>query len=266
MIDTLDARAVEEALSTSWLGHPVHYFDEVGSTNEALQEMARKGAPAGTLLLANYQSQGKGRLNRRWDAPPGSSLLCSLLFRPDWPAERAAWLIMSAGVSAAAAVRQVTGLEARLKWPNDLMIPVDGRWRKGGGLLVEGSFADDRLVEAILGTGINVNIASNDLLDTGVPATSLQIASGRPISRLRLLVTYLAELERAYGSADAGRSPQEAWNEHLITIGQEVRVSAADRPTLTGRAEGTDRWGRLLVRDKLGRVHAISAGDATLSG
>lgn len=265
MIETLDAGAVEEALSTSWLGHPVHYHDEVGSTNDALQEMARQGAPSGALLLADFQSQGKGRLNRRWDAPPGTSLLCSLLFRPDWPAERAAWLIMTAGVALATAARQVTGLQARLKWPNDLMILADDGWRKSGGLLVEGSFANDRLVQAILGTGVNVNVPAGDLQHADIPATSLQLASGRSVSRLRLLVTYLAELERAYESADAGHSPQEAWNELLITIGQQVTVRSADSPVLTGRAEGTDDWGRLLVRDRLGHVHAISAGDATLS-
>lgn len=265
MTETLDALAVEDALATIWLGHPVHYYEEVGSTNEAMQEMARLGAPSGTLLLADFQSQGKGRLNRRWDAPPGTSLLCSLLFRPDWPAERAAWLIMSAGVALATAVWQVTGLQARLKWPNDLMIPTEGGWSKSGGLLVEGSFADERLVQAILGTGVNVNMRAGDLPHADIPATSLQLASGEPVSRLRLLITYLAELERAYEAADAGHSPQEAWNELLITIGQEVSVRSTDSPVLTGRAEGTDNWGRLLVRDRLGRVHAISAGDATLS-
>jgi len=261
MDDILSEAAVARHLNTGWLGRPAHVVARLGSTNTTLREMAEEGAPAGTLLITDFQEAGKGRFDRRWEAPAGTSLLFSLLFRPGWPAQRALWLTMCAGLAAAEAVEAETGQRAGLKWPNDAMLVARGGWRKMGGLLLETEVEDDLVRLAVLGIGLNVNIAPDHLPAAG--ATSLLAASGEATSRLRLLGTLLQRLESHYEAADRGESPQPAWNRRLITLEHRVRVSGGPE-SVEGTAEGTDAWGRLLVRDDAGRVHAISAGDVTL--
>ncbi len=265
----LGETAVRSALTTQWIGHPYRYFASVPSTNDLLKEQIRDAAstlPAGTVFLTDYQSQGRGRLNRRWLAPAGSSLLLSVLFWPDWPTEQAHWLTMLTSLAAAEAMETVTGTTVGVKWPNDLMIwPKDG-WRKVGGLLLEGGMGEDgRLQHAIMGIGLNVNIPPAQLPDAAVPATSLLAAGGQSISRLLLLAAFLQRLETRYELADGGQSPQPDWNQRLITLGERVQATnlGGERPIM-GIAEGTDGWGRLLVRGDDGRLHTIAAGDVTL--
>jgi BirA family biotin operon repressor/biotin-[acetyl-CoA-carboxylase] ligase len=263
----LTKEAIQSTLTTRWLGRPIHYLAALPSTNDLLKELAEHGSPAGTMVLTDFQSKGKGRLNRRWETPPGSSLLVSLLFRPNWPAQQATWLTMIAGLAAVSAVQQATNLTPSLKWPNDLVLQVEGQWRKFGGLLLEGHFEGDRLGYAILGSGINVNIPPAALPEAVTPATNLSAVRGQPLNRLSLLNHYLLALERLYETAESGQSPQPAWVERLITLGQPVRVSG---PTLAAAIEGTavgvDEWGRLLVREENGRLHTLAAGDVSLRG
>lgn len=262
----LSAAAVNAALTTAWLGRPAYFRAETHSTNDELHELALAGAPAGTLLVADYQTQGKGRLNRRWEAPRNTSLLCSLLFRPSWPAERASWLVMIAGLAAAKAIQTVTGLKVALKWPNDLVLGGEtGPWRKVGGILLSATFSNGQLAVAILGTGINVNIPGELLPQATMPPTSLLLALGRPVSRPDLLASYLAHLEDHYQAADSGHSPRAQWQDRLITLGRTVTVRGSEPAhSISGVAEATDDWGSLLVRDAAGRLHTITAGDASL--
>jgi BirA family biotin operon repressor/biotin-[acetyl-CoA-carboxylase] ligase len=264
----LDEEAVRAALTTVWLGRPYLYRATIDSTNDYLKARADDPAcPAGTVLLADYQSAGRGRLDRRWEATPGASLLFSVLFRPGWPAERGPWLTMLAGLAAAEAIEAVAGLPAWLKWPNDVVIDHDGEWRKVAGLLLDTTLGDGRLQSAILGVGLNVNTSPAALPDAPTPATSLLVAGSRAVARLPLLVALLEQLERRYAAADAGRSPQAEWAGRLITLGRPVTVSAAGSgQVLTGTAEGVDEWGQLLVRDEAGHLHAVAAGDVTLRG
>lgn len=260
-----DEAAIQEALTTQWLGKQFIYRPSLPSTNDLLKEMAGQGSPVGTMVLADFQSKGKGRLNRRWEAPPGSSLLVSLLFRPNWPPAQAHWLTMMAGLAAVSAVRRETTLDPALKWPNDLVLQVNGVWHKCGGLLLEANFEDVRLDYAVLGSGININIPSEALPEAATPATSLLAASGQPASRLSLLNHYLMELERLYEAAESGQSPQPAWMERLITLGRPVRASGGTLETaIEGTAEGVDEWGRLLLREESGRLHILAAGDVSL--
>lgn len=271
MDDQLTETAVQPALTTRWLGRPYHYVDTIGSSNDRLKEMVAAGdeqhPPAGTVLLTDYQSQGRGRLNRRWQAPPGSSLLLSVLFRPDWPAEQAHWVTMVASLAAAEAIEAAADLTVGVKWPNDLLVAGDGDWRKVSGLLLEGVLGDDgRLQSAILGIGINVNIPPSQMPQSVMtPATSLMIACGLPLSRLALLVDFLQRLETGYEAAAHGRSPQPAWNQRLIMLGESVQVTnLAEGKRLVGVVEGTDAWGRLRLRDDEGQEHAVAAGDVSL--
>lgn len=267
MTDELSEANVRQALTTGWIGQPYLYTAAVTSTNDQLKERATDPAyPAGTVLLADYQSAGRGRMQRRWEAPAGSSLLFSVLLRPDWPVQQAAWLTMLAGLAAAESIEAVAGLAARLKWPNDVVIEHDAQWRKVCGLLLDAALsADGRVENAIVGTGLNVNIPAGALPDAPTPSTSLLVATGRPIPRLPLLVDLLQRLERHYEAAMDGHSPAGAWAERLVTLGRAVRVTAAgSAETVTGVAESIDEWGQLLVRDETGALHTISAGDVTL--
>ncbi|MFQ5399821.1 MAG: biotin--[acetyl-CoA-carboxylase] ligase [Anaerolineae bacterium] len=270
MTAELSAERVQAALKTRWLGRPYHFYPVAASTNDLLKQWAAAGTDrepaAGTALLADYQSSGRGRLGRSWVAPAGSSLLLSILFRPDWPATQAHWLTMMASTAAAVAVERVCSLAVGVKWPNDLVLSVDGAWRKFSGLLLEGNInADGRFTSAVLGIGINVNIPPDQLPQTPFTATSLQAAVGRPVSRLELLLTFLERLEPLYEAAAAGRSPQTEWNRRLVMLGQEVEVTHRDgRLIAQGIAVGTNEWGQLLVRDNAGNLHPIAAGDVTL--
>lgn len=263
----VDARTIEQALNTRWLGRSFHVFRSVSSTNTVLGQLAEEGAPAGTMVVADFQSQGRGRRQRRWHAPPGSSLLLSLLFRPQWPAVQAHWLTMIAGLAAVAAIEARTELQAGLKWPNDVMLRAvagDGlQWRKTGGILLETRLEGGVIRQAIVGMGLNVNVDLEALPVSDTPAGSLLAATGRRLDRVALLAHILQRLEALYEEAAAGASPQQAWESRLITRNQKVRVTT-DEEVVEGLALGCDEWGRLLVRLKDGKVRRFAAGDVTL--
>ena len=150
----LSSTSIAAALTTRRLGRPALCFPQIGSTNDVAHERAAAGAAEGLLVLADEQTAGRGRLDRRWWAPPGSSLLMSLLLRPPLPPGQAGQLTMCLGLAAAEGVEAVTGLQPALKWPNDLLLG----GRKLGGMLSELRLDGERLAYAVLGLGVNVNV------------------------------------------------------------------------------------------------------------
>ena len=271
----LDEAAVQGDLTTTWLGRPYYYVATLDSTNERMKTWASDASyPAGTVLLTDFQSAGRGRLDRHWEAPPGSSLLLSVLLRPEWPVSRGPWLTMLAGLAVAEAIEEVAHIPARLKWPNDVVLAeasdsAAGLWRKVCGLLLDVTLdaAGVHLESAILGIGLNVNIPAAALPDAATLATSLLVSGGHLVGRRPLLVALLRRLEWQYEAALAGRSPVEAWSERLVTLGQRVTVTAAGTAApLRGMAEAVDEWGCLLVRDDAGVRHTVAAGDVSLRG
>ena len=270
MREAVKQEAILASLGTRWVGRSVHVYEEVGSTNKTLAQLAAAGAPAGTMVIADYQSQGRGRRRRRWEAPPRSSLLFSLLFRPQWPSAQAPWLTMMAGLAVVVAIQAHTPLAVGLKWPNDVMVWDEGRpaapvaqWCKAGGLLLETQSDGEQLQQAIVGIGLNVNIPREALPAAETPATSLLAAGGRALSRVPLLASILQHLESLYEEATAGHSPQPAWDARLLTRNRSVRVTSDDG-VVEGIALGSDEWGRLLVRTAQGEVRRFAAGDVTL--
>jgi BirA family biotin operon repressor/biotin-[acetyl-CoA-carboxylase] ligase len=263
MTDHLDQATLAREIGTRWLGQTLHYLLTTTSTNAVLAKLAAEGAPAGTVVVTDYQAQGRGRRRRRWEALPGTSLLFSLLFRPDWPATQAAWLTMLSGLAAVTAIEASTDLNAALKWPNDVMLATTDTWHKTGGILLETEIEGDRLRQAIVGVGLNVNMTAAQLPDAPTPATSLLVAGGHPVSRALLLARFLHALEQGYTAAIAGTSPQPAWNERLMLRGKTVTIRD-EAHTLYGTVLGTDEWGRLLLRTANGNVRHIAAGDVTL--
>lgn len=253
-------------LTTRWLARPYHYYPTIGSTNEVLKQLAAAGKLGhGAVVLANFQQTGRGRLRRRWQAPMGSSLLLSLLVQPDWPVEQVQWLTMLASMAVVTAVSQFISVPVGIKWPNDMMLQYDDDWRKFGGILLEGEMdGNGRLRQAVLGIGLNVNLAVAELPDAVTPPTSLLVAGGQPVSRRDLLLALLAALEQGYDDADAGHSPFAGWQAHLMTLGTAVQVTQANGDVLAGEATAATDSGALLLTTPDGQEHTITAGDVTL--
>jgi BirA family biotin operon repressor/biotin-[acetyl-CoA-carboxylase] ligase len=256
----LTAAAIAAALTTRRLGRPALLFEQVGSTNDLAHEQARAGAGDGLLLLAEEQTAGRGRLDRSWWAPPGTCLLMTLLLHPALPLAKAGQLTMCLGLGACEGIADVTGVDARLKWPNDLLVG----GRKLGGMLTELNSNGGRLNYAALGLGLNVNV---DFAHHGAPAevaalaTSLLLETGREVDRLALLSAILARTEAWYDGALAGDSPHEAWAARLDTLGRRVRV-AMTVGVVEGLAVGVTPEGALLVREDGGAVRTVWSGDA----
>ena len=251
-------------LRTKWVGRSYHYFESIGSTNQYLKELSAKhNLPSGTVALTDFQEAGRGRMARKWEAPPKSSLLLSVLFRPSWSLQQANWITMIASLAAAEAIEASTSLTIAVKWPNDLMVNLDGVWHKMAGILLEGDVGEDRFRSIILGIGINVNIPKEQMPETVTPAASLQMATGQHVPRLPLLLDFLKRVETLYEATDQGESPQPAWNQRLMMLGKPVQVTAGGQ-VIKGIAEGTDAWGQLLVWDVDQKLHTFAAGDVTL--
>jgi len=256
----LSAEAIRAALTTRFVGRNLVYLPETDSTNTKARRLARQGAPEGTLVIADYQTAGRGRFNRRWLAPPGSSLLLSLIFRPPLAPHQAQRLTMLCGLALLEAIETETGLRADLKWPNDVVLA----GRKVAGILTELSLRGATVDYAVVGVGLNVNLDPARLpADLLTPATALSHEAGRRVDRLSLLGAFLQAVEQRYLALRAGWSPREEWARRLVTLGRRVVISEGER-TFDGLAEGVDADGALLVRLDDGRLRKVLAGDVTL--
>ena len=255
----LDAAALTAALTReSRLWRSVEVVGQIGSTNAELVARAGAdgdGAPEGTVLVAEHQDAGRGRLDRVWTSPPRAGLTVSVLLRPDVPAARRGWLPLLTGVALAEAVGQVPGIRSALKWPNDLLA-ADGS--KLAGILAEVAGG-----AVVIGTGVNVSTRPDELPEG---ASSLAMEAGRTVDRAPVLLEFLRALERRYSAWTAvlGDPVQSglardylAW---CATVGTGVVVTMPDGSTLEGVAEAVDWDGRLVVRTPGGTVE-LASGD-----
>jgi BirA family biotin operon repressor/biotin-[acetyl-CoA-carboxylase] ligase len=259
-LDSLSPAAIRDGLSTTFVGQHIVYRPQIGSTNDEARRLAGEGAPEGTVVITDFQSAGRGRLDRDWIAPHGSSLLLSILFRPDLAAHQVQRLTMSCGLALADAIESQTRLHAGLKWPNDLVIG----GAKAGGLLTEISLEGTEVEYVVVGIGLNVNLDPARLpAGLHMPATSLSHELGADVDRLPLLHSLLQGVEERYLALKAGRSPHRSWSARLITLGKPVTVTAAGL-VLEGVAEAVDADGALLVRLPDGRLERVLAGDVSL--
>lgn len=234
---------------------------ETGSTNSDLAAEAARGAAAGAVLVAEEQTAGRGRLERRWSAPARSGIFLSMLLRPDGVSkQRWGWLPLLVGVAAASAISQVAGVEVRLKWPNDLLVEVGGEERKLGGILAE--LAGDAVV---VGIGLNVSLREDELPVPG--AGSLVLAGAAVTDREILLRALLRSFDELYADwAGAAGDPEAsglraAYAAQCATLGRSVRVELPGGRELLGEAVAVDGDGRLVVRDGAGEERAVGAGD-----
>jgi len=251
-----------------WLGREVRYYPQIGSTNEVAAKAAREGESEGVVFLADYQTAGRGRLERRWVAPAGSSLLFSILFRPPTPFQESASRVqMVCGLGLMSAVRRLTSVEPKLKWPNDLVVLVPslpGGWGKLAGMLGEVVVGCESEPEAmVVGIGLNVNVPPTLLADLAPNATSLMALLGHPVDRAALLDGILQDIERGYEAFHRGTDPWPRWRESIAWLGQPVIVHTADHE-LVGTAVDVDPSGALLLRSSGGEVVRLLAGDVSL--
>ena len=227
--------------------HEVRWFDSLDSTNRYVLDEARRGAFEGLVAVADFQTAGRGRRGRGWVAPPGASLLASVLLRPALPPERTPLVSMACGLAMAEAVAQVAGFTPGLKWPNDLVVDD----RKLAGILAE------RDGDAVV-VGIGVNVEWHEFPpEIAETATACNLEAGRSVDRRALLDAFLAELDTRY--ADLAAVTAE-YRSRLDTLGRRVRVERSDE-ALVGRAVGVGDVGQLLLEDDRGDVVEVHVGD-----
>ena len=257
--ERLGENELEPLLSTRDLGRRLRFLETVSSTSEVAWRMGEEGAPHGLTVVADQQTQGKGRNGRVWSSPPGVNLYFSALLRPDISAAHAPELTLVAAVAVCEALRESGCERARIKWPND--VEIGGR--KISGLLTELSADGQDIDFVVLGIGVNVNMTAETLPpEVRETATSVQMSLGRPYPRVRLLARLLERLEGWMDRyEDEGFGAVRArWTSLSSTIGARVRLTLGGR-ALEGRAESLDESGHLLVRVDSGSLERVVAGD-----
>jgi len=240
-----------------WPGEwDVRWFSELDSTNAYAREQAREGAPEGLVVVADHQTAGKGRLGRRWESPPGANLLASVLLRPNCPADELHLCTASVALAGADACLEMTGVEPRLKWPNDLLVGE----AKLAGVLAEAEFSGRRATAVVVGIGLNVAWAGPE----GAGGTCLDDLrlGAPPVDRRALLDRLLGglALRRPLLDDPGGRRSLAAeFRRRCATLGQQVRVVLAHEE-VCGLARELDDAGGLVVDTPRGTRH-LAAGD-----
>lgn len=231
----------------------------VDSTNGTAMEMAEGGAPHGTVVVADGQTLGRGRMGRRWHSPPGRNVYVSIVLRPALPVAHAPRLSLVAGIALADAVEE-TGVPGSLKWPNDLYLGD----RKAGGILAEMASEADRVRHVVIGVGINVNLGEDEIPgELRGKATSLRIRAGRTFPRGEVLARFLDAFGSRYGDFVAGGFPavREGWVRRDFLAGRTVLLRSGGREE-RGVAVGVDAEGALLFRKGgIGECVAVHSGE-----
>jgi BirA family transcriptional regulator, biotin operon repressor / biotin---[acetyl-CoA-carboxylase] ligase len=256
--DALSADVVVPRLTTRWLGRSWRHVDDCASTNDEAASWARSGAVAGSVVVADEQSRGRGRLGRRWHSPPGANLYFSTVLRPPLPPHRIAPITLAAGVAVAETIAAFD-LAPALKWPNDVLLG----GKKVAGILTEMSGDVDRVHHVVVGIGINVNVAAFPD-ELAAIATSLAIACGKTLARADVAAVLCARLEAWHDAfLDGGAAAVAAgWRRFAAFLGSRVHVTSG-RDKLHGVAEDLDDDGALRLRLDDGRVTRVIAGEIT---
>jgi BirA family transcriptional regulator, biotin operon repressor / biotin---[acetyl-CoA-carboxylase] ligase len=261
-LELLTPERISAGLQTERFGREIHYYEQIGSTNDIAHSLAEKGAPEGTIVVAEEQTRGRGRLGRAWLAPAGSALLVSIIFRPDLPVRQAFRLTMLSSLAGAVAVELAAGFSPSIKWPNDLLVAD----KKLAGILSEASVAGSELQFLVVGIGLNVNFDPAQYPEIAQTATSASAVAGHDVSRLEILQHLLGEIEARYATLYAMDEEDPLWTEwrsRLGTLGREVTVTEGEQRE-RGTAIDVTRDGSLLLRRHDGSVAEIAVGDVTL--
>jgi BirA family biotin operon repressor/biotin-[acetyl-CoA-carboxylase] ligase len=257
----LDLNSIRQRLTAQRLGTEFHYFAEIGSTNTYARRLAEQGAREGELVIADSQTDGRGRLGRHWLSPPHVNLYISFVLRPKLPPARAPQITLMAAVALVETLHSFLPVPPAIKWPNDIIV----NGKKLAGILTEVNCGAESVEFVILGIGVNVNYPV-DLMPEEIRqrATSVLVECKTKVSREDLLWRLIHDLDRCYGEIEeSGFAPlAPRWETYFGWRGQRVRVELLDQ-VVFGIAKGIDHDGALLLEDDRGRLQRVIAGDVT---
>lgn len=260
--DVMDQVELESIRATEWAGCEIHYFDSIDSTNTKAKELAEEGHPAGTLVVADQQVSGKGRRGRAWESPHGTGIFMTLLLKPDINPNNASMLTLVAAMATAGAISRVTGENAQIKWPNDIVI--DGK--KICGILTEMSAQFDYINHIVIGIGINVHNEEfpEEIRET---AGSLLLSCGKRFHRADLIEAFLEKFEKYYAvylETEDMEGLYKEYNLMLVNMGRQVKVLDPKEP-FEGKAMGITKKGELIV-DTWESRKLVSSGEVSVRG
>jgi BirA family biotin operon repressor/biotin-[acetyl-CoA-carboxylase] ligase len=259
--DILYPELIRRGLKTRYFARNILHYHEIDSTNSQARRLAGQGSPNGTLVVAEYQKKGRGRLDRGWISPPGKNLLFSLILRPNWPPYQAFYGTVMASVALCETMNRLAGVSAGIKWPNDIYVG----GKKLAGILTEVSSDPDRIEYMIVGVGINCHWAPRKIPDGSQPATSLKRETGKTVSRSELLTGFLNRAERLSLEAEEKGIGflRDQWNRYSLVTDRRVKIFN-NQETWTGVAQGIDEYGALKVLLDNGRQETFLTGDVHL--
>lgn len=252
---------LEKSLAGKFFGHKFYYYPATGSTNEDAFRLGIAGAPEGTIVIADSQTKGRGRLQRAWHSPPGSNIYTTVILRPQMDPARAPQISILAGVAVAEVLESYGPVKVELKWPNDVLI----NEKKVCGILCQAKADVNEVDFIVLGMGINVNINYNQFpREIQKLATSLSIETGREINRLELIISLYENLTKWYKQLlqDGFDRIKEKWLSLSLMTGKPVEVIFQEE-IVSGEAIGLDEDGSLILLAG-DREIKVSAGDATI--
>lgn len=249
-------------LATQYMGQNLEYYEEIDSTNIRAKAWAREGAKEGSIVIADYQNMGKGRLGRVWLSPKGTGIWMSLILRPKLLPREISQITLVAGLSMCQATQAITGLEAKIKWPNDIVV----NKKKVCGILTEMRVVENKIDYVVVGIGVNVN---NQTFDETIPyATSLAI-EGKNTYQRELIIKRFAEIfERQYELYNEDGNLKKILKEYranCITLNKEVRI-LNEQEEYIAYIEDIDEDGSLIVKKQDGRYETIFSGEVSVRG
>lgn len=261
--DVMNEPEIKSILKTKWAGQEVLYFDTIDSTNTKAQELAEKGYPSGTLVVADQQVSGKGRRGRGWVSPPQTGIFMTLMIKPDISPNNASMLTLVAALAVAKAINDVTGEDAKIKWPNDIVI----NGKKICGILTEMSAQFDYINHIVIGIGINVHNESFPEEISNM-ATSLLIESGgKKFYRAQIIEKTMLHFEKYYETflqTEDLSALVEEYDQLLVNMNKPVKVLDPKEP-FEGKAMGITKNGELIV-DTWESRKLVSSGEVSVRG
>lgn len=260
--ERVSADEIRLGLMTKTLGRNIHYEESVDSTQKIAHRLANEGAPEGTIVIAEEQISGRGRMDRKWHSPKYTGIWMSVILRPNIPPPRAPQLTLIAAVAVVQAIEEFTGLTPQIKWPNDILM----NGKKVTGILTELQADSDRIMSIIIGMGINVNQQTEDYPDElQAIATSLSIEKGESLQRSDLIKALLNKLEQLYILyLDKGFYPIKLlWEGYAVSIGRNITARTITG-SIYGKALGITEDGVLMIEDTKGKVHHVYSADIEL--
>ena len=257
--DLLIAEEIVPSLTTSWLGRSYYHFTRIGSTNDQALQLAVHGAAHGTVVVAEEQTQGRGRLQRLWVSPAGCGIYLSLILTTPLPVQEAPQPGMVVGLTLVKVLREKYGLEAAIKWPNDVLV----NGKKLAGILADMQSDQDTTRFMVIGLGINANYRERDFAEPfRYPATALALERGAPVNRCKMLLDFLHRFETEYDRflENGFGSMLPEYEQASALLGRQLKIQSG-KEELAGKALGFTREGALRLEESDGRERVVWVGD-----